>query len=85
MAIRDRGLNIIAQGSRWLFGRILTTLVTVVLVLYTALDEIYVHTWFNTENAMLVPLTWITITACSAGILEWMRRAEKRRELIDKS
>ena len=67
-----------APGSRWLFGRILTTLVTVVLILYTVLDEIYVHMWFNTENAVLVPLTWIPISACSVAILEWMRRAEKK-------
>ena len=67
-----------APRSRWFFGRILTTLVTVVLFLYTALDEIYIHTWFNTENAVLLPLTWIPITACSVAILEWMRRAEKK-------
>lgn len=67
-----------APRSRWLFGRILTTLVAVVLILYTVLDEIYVHIWFNTENAMLVPLTWIPISACSVAILEWMRRAEKK-------
>ena len=69
-----------APRSRLLFGRILTTLATVVLLLYTALDEIYIHTWFNTENAVLVPLTWIPIIACSVAILEWMRRAEKKGE-----
>jgi hypothetical protein len=69
-----------APRSRWLFGRILTTLVTAALLLYTALDEIYIHTWFNTENAVLVPLTWIPVSACGVAILKWMRRAEKRRE-----
>lgn len=70
-----------ALRSRWLLGRILTTLVAVVLILYTALDEIYIHLWFNTENAVLVPLTWIPIAACDVAALEWMRRAEKKERL----
>jgi len=46
--------------------------------MYPTLDLVYIHIWFTSENAILVPLTWGPISVAYAAILEWIEHTERR-------
>jgi hypothetical protein len=59
---------------RWRSLKIVILLIEIALLVYVTLDAIYIHTWFNAENAVLVPIVQIVIVIVSGSCFQWIKQ-----------
>ena len=79
MAMTDGVGCILVRQVSWRLARGLTVLVMMVLIIYVTYDAIYIHFWFDPEQAVVVPIVQSTIAVGGIFCHELLKRAQKRQ------
>lgn len=69
--------RILLREVHWRLAKIVTTLVMFALPVYITLDFVYIHIWFNIEDAVIVPIIQGAIMAAGGGCLTFIQQRQK--------
>jgi len=79
MPMNDGVGCILVRQVSWHLARGLTELVIIILIIYVTYDAIYIHFWFDPEQAVVVPIVQSTIAVGGIFCHELLKRTQKRQ------